>query len=42
MGDEIEKQQLPNDLEFIGNTIIDICYNNSVQYFNLPSYVNKI
>ncbi len=42
MGDEIEKQQLPNDLGFIGNTIIDICYKNSVHYFNFPCYVNKI
>lgn len=42
MGEEVEKHQLPNDLVFIGNTIIDICYKNSFHYFNFPTYVNKI
>jgi len=42
MGEEVEKNQLPNDLPFIGNTILDICYKNSLNFFNFPSYVNKI
>jgi glucuronate isomerase len=42
MGEEVEKNQLPNDLPFLGNTILDICYKNSLNFFNFPSYVNKI
>ncbi len=42
MGEEVEKNQLPNDLPFIGNTILDICYKNSLNFFNFPSYVNTI
>lgn len=42
MGDEVEKQQLPNDLDFIGNTIADICYKNALTYFNFPNYADKI
>lgn len=31
----IENGEYPNDLEFIGKLIQDICYNNAKQYFNL-------
>ena len=33
-GDEIENGELPNDLAWVGKLIQDICYNNSVNYFN--------
>ena len=33
-GTEIENGELPNDLEWIGKVIQDICFNNNRQYFN--------
>jgi glucuronate isomerase len=33
-GEEIEKGELPNDIEWIGKVIQDICYNNNKKYFN--------
>jgi glucuronate isomerase len=33
-GDEIENGELPNDMAWVGKVIQDICYNNSVNYFN--------
>lgn len=33
-GEEIEKGELPNDKEWIGKVIEDICYNNAKNYFN--------
>jgi len=33
-GDEIEDGELPNDIEWIGKIIQDICFNNAKQYFN--------
>jgi glucuronate isomerase len=33
-GDEIEEGELPNDIEWIGKIIQDICFNNAKQYFN--------
>jgi len=33
-GEEIEDGELPNDIEWIGKIIQDICYNNAKQYFN--------
>jgi glucuronate isomerase len=33
-GDEIENGELPNDMDWIGKTIQDICFNNARQYFN--------
>jgi glucuronate isomerase len=32
-GNDIENGELPNDIEFIGQCIQDICYNNSKRYF---------
>jgi glucuronate isomerase len=32
-GTEIENGELPNDLEWIGKVIQDICYNNAKEYF---------
>jgi glucuronate isomerase len=33
-GDEIGKGELPNDMEWIGKIVSDICYNNAKEYFN--------
>ncbi len=33
-GDEIENGELPDDVAWVGKVIQDICYNNSVSYFN--------
>ena len=33
-GDEIENGELPNDLDWIGKVIKDICFNNNKEYFN--------
>lgn len=34
LAEDINKGLVPNDLEFVGNMIQDICYNNAVNYFN--------
>jgi glucuronate isomerase len=34
-GGDVERGELPNDLELVGNTVVDICYNNAVQYFGI-------
>ena len=33
-GDEVEKGELPNDIEWIGKIVQDICYHNAANYFN--------
>ena len=33
-GEEVENGELPNDIEWIGKMIQDICFNNAQQYFN--------
>jgi glucuronate isomerase len=33
-GEEVEKGELPDDPEWIGKIIRDICYHNARQYFN--------
>lgn len=33
-GKEIEEGELPNDIEWVGKVIQDICYNNAKNYFN--------
>lgn len=33
-GEEIENGELPNDMEWTGKVIQDICYNNARDYFN--------
>jgi glucuronate isomerase len=33
-GEEMENGELPNDIEWIGKVIQDICYNNANNYFN--------
>ena len=34
-GGDVERGELPNDLELIGTTVADICYNNAVNYFGI-------
>jgi glucuronate isomerase len=34
MAEDMNKGLVPNDLEFLGKMIQDICYNNAVKYFN--------
>jgi glucuronate isomerase len=34
-GRDVENGELPNDLELIGNTIVDICFNNAREYFGM-------
>lgn len=33
-GEEIEDGELPNDIEWVGKVIQDICFNNAKNYFN--------
>ena len=33
-GDEIENGELPNDMNWVGKVIQDICFNNAKNYFN--------
>jgi len=33
-GEEIENGELPNDIEWVGKVIQDICFNNAKDYFN--------
>jgi len=35
MGEEIDKGELPNDIQWVGKIVQDICYNNAKNYFNL-------
>ncbi|MCR9227926.1 MAG: glucuronate isomerase [Flavobacteriaceae bacterium] len=34
LGNDIKKGLMPNDLEYIGNLVRDICYRNAKAYFN--------
>lgn len=34
LGNDIENGELPNDIEYIGNMVEDICYTNAKNYFN--------
>jgi glucuronate isomerase len=36
-GDDIENGELPNDIEWTGKMIQNICYNNALNYFNWQS-----
>lgn len=40
-GMDVEKGELPNDLDLIGNTVVDICYNNAVNYFGISPDVHE-
>jgi glucuronate isomerase len=34
-GNDIENGELPNDIDWTGKVIQDICYNNAKEYFGL-------
>ena len=34
LGEEMEKGELPDDMELIGNLVKNICYGNAKEYFN--------
>ena len=34
LGNEVENDELPNDIEWIGKVVQDICYYNASNYFN--------
>ncbi len=34
LGNEIHAGELPNDIDWVGKMVQDICYNNSANYFN--------
>jgi glucuronate isomerase len=36
-GKDVENGELPNDIEWIGKLVQDICYYNSKNYFNWPT-----
>jgi glucuronate isomerase len=38
-GEEIESGELPDDMEWTGKIIQDICFNNAKQYFNWDSMI---
>jgi len=35
LGDEIEKGELPNNMQLIGSMVENICYKNAVSYFKI-------
>lgn len=35
IGSEVENGEIPNDIDFLGNSIEKICYNNAVEYFKM-------
>ena len=35
LGKDIEKGELPDDMELIGNMVKDICFRNAVRYFGI-------
>ncbi|HCT29880.1 MAG TPA: glucuronate isomerase [Bacteroidales bacterium] len=37
LGKDIENGELPNDIDFIGSMVEDICYNNAKNYFKFNS-----
>jgi glucuronate isomerase len=34
-GGDVERGELPNDIELVGKTVADICYSNAVSYFGI-------
>jgi glucuronate isomerase len=40
-GEEMENGELPNDMNWIGKIISDICYQNAKNYFSWPSFDKK-
>lgn len=41
-GNEIENGEMPNDIEWVGKVIQDICYNNARNYFGWQSLLPEV
>jgi glucuronate isomerase len=41
LGEEIENGELPNDIEWTGKVVSDICFNNAKQYFGWEKLIKK-
>ncbi len=41
-GEEIENGELPNDIEWTGKVIQDICFNNAAQYFGFDKMLSSV
>lgn len=41
-GEEMERGELPDDIEWVGKLIKDICYHNARQYFNFQSAASQV
>jgi len=41
LGEEIENGELPNDIEWTGKVVSDICFNNAKQYFGWDKLIKK-
>ena len=37
LGEDVKQGLIPNDIEFLGKMVQDICYNNAVNYFKFKS-----
>ncbi len=42
LAEDINKGLLPNDIEFIGKMVRDICYNNALHYFQFDINTSKM
>lgn len=36
LGEQVEKGELPSDMELLGSVVRDVCYNNALRYFGIP------
>lgn len=36
LGEQVERGELPQDMELLGKTVQDICYFNALRYFQIP------
>ena len=41
-GEEMERGELPDDIEWVGKLISDICYHNARQYFNFQAAAPQV
>jgi glucuronate isomerase len=41
IGNDVEKGELPNDIEWLGKMVQDICYNNAKRYFEFPETIQQ-
>lgn len=39
IGNDVENGELPNDINWLGKMVQDICYNNAKAYFNFPDQI---